>query len=117
MLTIMVNTNNFKNRNELRNFEKLLYKNYKVLSKSQVYVRTYRGKRIKVSPYNRHNKSSRNKSSTTSTQYNSQNLYQSISNRMSNSIQNATYQQQQSNLARQSSITQGVNLIYTVIPR
>ena len=42
------------------------------------------------------------------------NLDQAASNSLSNSIQNATFGQQQSNLIHQATTTQGVNLIYAV---
>jgi hypothetical protein len=42
------------------------------------------------------------------------NLYQAASNSLSNSIQNATFGQQQSNLIHQATTTQGINLIYAV---
>lgn len=42
------------------------------------------------------------------------NLYQATSASLANSIQNATFAQQQSNLIHQATTTQGVNLIYAV---
>jgi hypothetical protein len=42
------------------------------------------------------------------------NLYQAVSSSFGNSIQNATFAQQQSNLIHQATTTQGVNLIYAV---
>lgn len=42
------------------------------------------------------------------------NLYQAVSSSFANSIQNATFAQQQSNLIHQATTTQGVNLIYAM---
>ncbi|MEB3703328.1 RebB family R body protein (plasmid) [Candidatus Bealeia paramacronuclearis] len=42
------------------------------------------------------------------------NLYQSSANSLAQSIQNATFAQQQSNLIHQATTTQGINLIYAV---
>jgi hypothetical protein len=42
------------------------------------------------------------------------NLYQATSSAFANSIQNATFAQQQSNLIHQATTTQGVNLIYAM---
>ncbi|MEB3703325.1 RebB family R body protein (plasmid) [Candidatus Bealeia paramacronuclearis] len=41
-------------------------------------------------------------------------LYQAVTDSLSQSIQNATFAQQQSNLIHQAATTQGVNLIYAV---
>ena len=42
------------------------------------------------------------------------NLYQTVSQSLSLSVQNAVTLQQQSNIAHQATTTQGVNLLYTV---
>jgi hypothetical protein len=42
------------------------------------------------------------------------NLYQASSSALANSIQNATFAQQQTNMIHQATTTQGVNLIYAV---
>jgi hypothetical protein len=42
------------------------------------------------------------------------NLYQAVSSSFANSIQNAAFAQQQSNLIHQATTTQGVNLIYAM---
>lgn len=41
-------------------------------------------------------------------------LYQAVSNSLAQSIQNASFAQQQSNMIHQAATTQGVNLIYAV---
>ena len=41
-------------------------------------------------------------------------LYQAVANSLSQSIQNASFAQQQSNMIHQAATTQGVNLIYAV---
>ncbi|HBJ1647129.1 UNVERIFIED_ORG: hypothetical protein B2H98_00750 [Clostridium botulinum] len=95
MLRILVTgANNEEGRKELREFEKFLNREFRILYKSRV-------KCIKICYYK--GKCARIKK-TTDSLFNNSNI-----------LQDSTYaQQQQSNLINQANAFQGVNLIYAV---